>query len=366
MKTRQTAALLVVGFLLAAACAGAAPSPSTMIAPPPAKAVTSSAVSVVGTPRRNVILFIGDGMGSAQIEATRRFASGNARPLAMERLPEHGELRTGNAFGAITDSAAAATAIATGHKVANGVISVADPGDGTPLATALEILAAGGLWTGLVTVDTAITDATPAAFGAHVANRSQQSDIAAAYMGASMPNVLIGAPGGGLDEAALVSAGYEIVSEAAAEPDADHVAWLLPEERKVTLADLTRLTLRILDVSPRGFFVVIEHEGPDNWGHDNDLAGVIGAVLELDSAVAAAVAWAEGRTDTLIVVTADHETGGLVLASGVPQRGEIPNHEYTTGGHTDTPVSIFASGPGSETVTLLTDLTGLFPLLTDR
>ncbi len=140
---------------------------------------------------RNVILFIGDGMGFAQVEAAGMFATGRPGTLSFETFPFRGSVRTGNAVGEVTDSAAAATAMATGVKVGNGVISMALPGNGAPLETALERFKASGKSTGLVTT-TIITHATPAAFGAHEPSRNNYSGIADDYLNDSRPNVLLG------------------------------------------------------------------------------------------------------------------------------------------------------------------------------
>ena len=141
----------------------------------------------------NVILFIGDGMGPEQVKAASHYAGG---PLSFERLPYHGRAMTWPASNPldVTDSAAAATAMATGMKVSNGVLSVAIPGDGRPLPTILEQFKQMGRSTGLVTT-TYITHATPAAFAAHVASRDKHDLIAQDYLQRTRPDVMLG--GGG-------------------------------------------------------------------------------------------------------------------------------------------------------------------------
>ena len=146
---------------------------------------------------RNVILCIGDGMGFEQVRAAGCFANGAAGTLAFEGLPYQGQVTTRSANAAVTDSAASATAMATGQKVDNGVISMAYPGNHGELETLLEFFRDRGKRTGLVTT-TYMTHATPAAFGAHEPSRSNTSQIAADYLNQTLPTVLLGGGGNGM------------------------------------------------------------------------------------------------------------------------------------------------------------------------
>lgn len=318
---------------------------------------------------KHVILFIGDGMGAAQVEAARRFASGGQVPLLFETLPVRGDVSTANASGGVTDSAAAATAMATGHKANNGVISVALPGDGAVLPTALELHAACGHRTGLVTTNTPLTDATPAAFGAHEASRGNQAEIAADYFTSSRPNLLLGPVGSGITPEAAAAAGYEVALDEAGlvALDADqvtHVSAQLTSDTTPRLSELVQFSLDVLEEDPDGFFLFVEHEGTDNGGHGNDLGLIIDSVLELEEAFAVAEAWAEGSDDTLLVLTADHETGGLTLTGESSSAGVLPGHAFSTGGHTGVDVPLYASGPGSELLAGSIDNTRIFDALT--
>ena len=118
-----------------------------------------------------------------------------------------------------------------------------------------------------------------------------------------------------------------------------------------------------MDDNPQGFFLLVEHEGSDESGHANDLAGVISAIVELDQAVQTALYWATGRSHTLIVVLSDHETGGLEVLESEPTAGQIPSHRYTTTGHSNANVPIFAWGVGVECVSEIMDNTEVFGLL---
>lgn len=127
----------------------------------------NDASAIPGSGAKNVILFIGDGMGFGHLRAARCFKNGNPAPLVLETLPESAELTTFSASDAITDSAAGATAMATGRKVYDGVLSVALPGDGSDLLTVLERRKALGNATGLVTILVcSMADGEPTAPGA--------------------------------------------------------------------------------------------------------------------------------------------------------------------------------------------------------
>lgn len=321
---------------------------------------------VVAPKAKNVILLIADGYGATAIDATRRFVNGNSAPLAFETLPHQAWVSTNNAHNQVTESAAAATAMATGHKVDEAVISVALPGDGADLKTALEVQRDRGKRTAIVTTHTEITDATPAAFAGHAANRSSSSEIVATYLSETRPNVMFGFSGPSASEAQV--AGYTVVetAEQLAALDLDvehHVSGQFTESTVPPLKDMALVALDILEDSPEGFFAVIENEETDSANHSNDLPRMLAGAVEFHEAVAAVMAWAKGRDDTLIIVGTDHETGGLQLAEGVSAAGVVPAHTYTTSGHTGADVRFFAGGVGAAELTGRMENTDLFALL---
>jgi alkaline phosphatase len=171
----------------------------------------SPAVSSMAAQPKNVILFIGDGMGFEQVKAARCY---NGGPLSFEELPSKAECTTYSANSTVTDSAAAGTAIATGVKVDNYVISREFPGNGADLQTSLEYSKALGKKVGLITT-TYLTHATPAAFGAHAADRNYTSEIASDYLTQSKPNLLFGGGGYGLSPETTTAAGYSVVTDTA-------------------------------------------------------------------------------------------------------------------------------------------------------
>jgi len=320
-------------------------------------------------PIRNVILCIGDGMGPEQVKAARCY---NGTNLLFETFPFGSALTTTPADGGVTDSAAAATALATGHKAYNGVVSLAYPGDGSERETLLEFFSKVDKSVGLVTTSY-LTDATPACFGAHEVSRENRAEIANDYLCQTRPNVLLGGGGNGIDADAARAAGYQVVTNAASlaglrNRGADHVAGLfgygampyvydglgdLP-----SLPQMTDAALGLLSGDPDGFFLMVEGGRIDHACHANDLARCVSETLAFDEAVRVVVAWAKERSDTLVLVTADHETGGLSVLSDNGE-GVLPEAAWSTGGHTGTAVPVYGLGVNAERTSLLSDNTEL-------
>lgn len=320
---------------------------------------------------RNVILFIGDGMGFGHLDAARSFANGNTAPLVMETLPVQRRMDTRNALGQITDSAAGATAFATGRKVSNAVLSLALPGDGRPLPSALELRQASGAVTGLVTRETPIVDATPAAFAAHRASRYDAAEIAHQIFRVTRPDFVAGVAAPFADVTAALEAGYFTLAGpdpmgvvSVAQPGLHRVAWLYENSQAPPLDELTSTALSFLSRHEGGFFLMVENEGTDTAGHANDLAHIVEAVLTFDQAVARGLAFALARQDTLVLVTADHETGGVAIDPGTARAGQLPQHTFSTFGHTSDHVPVFAFGPGAEELPQLVQNQELFGWLT--
>ena len=365
----------------------------------------------------SVILFIGDGMGPGQVDLARQAASGS--PLEMERMPISGIVTTHSANQKVTDSAAAGTALATGRKTNNGMISVSP--EGVRLETILERCQAARKSAGIITTD-ALHGATPAAFAAHVPSRGQAAEIAK-QMAHSRAQVMMGfwknqflpeAAGGsrkdGLDLIAQMRrAGYDVVftKEELAKARRPGLVGLFDDgEHAPTLAEMVRAALSRLGADANGFFLMVEGARIDWFCHDNDPAGSVRDTWQFDQAVGVGLDYARRRGRTLVVVTADHETGGLRLERPAkahalgPVKGssaEIASHlnkdrsntaqvmtewagisdltpeqvqkiktaedpagavaavlseraglSWSTKGHTATPVRVFAFGPGSE------------------
>jgi alkaline phosphatase len=344
-----------------------------------------------------VILMIGDGMGAEHIKAAGLFANGSAGSLFMETLPQRAMVVTCPAYTIvagdeskpvkITDSAAAATAMATGRKVFNGVLSVALPGNGAPLRTVLEQVAETGRRTGIVTTSY-LTDATPAAFGAHVKDRDMHREIATDYRKTSRPNVILG---GASKEKKIPltqedgkAAGYRVVSDreglrAAVKEGGEHLLGLFGpgpmcyEYDFVTttrkdydqlphLSEMTMAALDLLGREPKGFFLMVEGACIDKASHKNQLERSVYETLEFDKAVQKVAQWAANRKDTLLIVTADHETGGLSTLKG-RGKGKMPEVTWASFSHSGANVRLFAMGAGSEAIAGILDNTDVARLV---
>ncbi len=331
---------------------------------------------------RNVILFIGDGMGPEQVRAAGMYQNGSAGTLVMESFPYSSTMTTYSADSAITDSAAGATAMATGHKVDNGVLSMAIPGDSSELETLLERFHAHCKRAGLVTT-TYATHATPAAFGAHERSRSAIDNIAYDYLYQTRPDVLFGGGANGLYPSNATAAGYAVVlnrteMRAVRPPLAVPVSgqfgttdlpfeydYFIGADPGYTtlphLSEMVGMALAILEHAPDGFFLMVEGGRIDHAGHANDIARNVFEVLEYDRAVEVAYTWAISRTDTLIIVTADHETGGLnVIANN--GAGNFPTVTWASTGHTAANVPVYAWGVNAELAPYVTDNTDIHRL----
>ncbi len=325
----------------------------------------------------NVILLIGDGMGHEQIRAAGMYAYGEEGTLVFESFPHQTRMTTYSADHKITDSAAAATAMATGRKVNNGVISVARPGDESDVPTILEQMQSLKKSTGLVTT-VPITHATPAGFGAHDGSRQSDWEIAKDYMERSRPEVLLGGGSIGMAKVTADSSGYLFFRTAKALRNHDteaneRICGLfgieIPFESEGVgdfphLSQMAEMALKVLDNDPDGFFLMIEG-GKIDWAcHDNHLPRTIGEIVEFERAVRVVLNWAKNRDDTLIVVTADHETGGLqvVRNNGI---WNYPTVRWSTKGHTATKVPVYACGKSSELFVGLMDNTDIFHFILD-
>ena len=326
---------------------------------------------------KNVIFCIGDGMGFEQVKAAGMYLDGEEGSLFFETFPCSGEVTTCSADKEITDSAAAATALATGVKVNNGVISLRLPGDGGKLTTLLEYFKAEGKKVGLVST-TYISHATPAAFGAHAKSRGNHEEIIDCYLTKTKPDVLLGGAKT-IKPQAAVEAGYTVVTDRTdlMAVDTNAIARLsgqfgkdhLPFEAKGKtdlphLSEMTEVALDILDNGTEGFFLMIEGGRIDHAGHKNLLKENIYETIEFANTVRKVYQWAQDRKDTLIIVTADHETGGLQVTEN-NGKNVLPDVTWSTKKHTAANVPLFAWGRKAKLFAGQIDNTDFFELITD-
>ncbi|GMR11995.1 MAG: hypothetical protein BMS9Abin29_0181 [Gemmatimonadota bacterium] len=307
----------------------------------------------------SVIVLIADGAGVSHWTLAD-FASDE---LAIGRMPVAGLVNTRGADHEVTGSAPGASALATGVRTFMGAISV--DMDTVPQETVLELAHEQGWATGLITT-TWLTDATPAAFASHVPSRGQMAEIFQQMIDLPV-NVLLG--GGsrllplaraqlGLDLRTPAMERYTFVETEddlarVSRGDASMVLGFFAEgdmplapDRSPNLAEMTAAALRILEKDPDGFFLMAENEGSDTEAHRNSSREVLTAeMLGFDAAVGVALDYQRRHPDTLVLVTADHETGGVQLTRN-DEREIVMG--YATTDHTGAFVPLFASGPGAE------------------
>lgn len=355
-------------LLLLAACASLPPHPSASVEPRV----------------RNLILVIGDGMGPQQVSLLDLYARrapqspyAGRRP-AMFRLADMGVIglsATDPSDGLVVDSACSATQLALGLPSISEVIGVDATGE--PQPTILQRAEAAGKWTGLVS-DTRLTHATPAAFAAHQPHRSLE-DAIASQMLASGAEVLLsggvrhfipGDPGPAVDQHGIPFAvergrtddlnlldqaradGYALAFDragldAAVAAEARILGLFSPsgmmnaiDERATrsatdrtepSLREMTQAALTVLERAPDGFFLMVE-SGQIDWAcHSNDTGWLLQEMLRIDETIDAILDWAAPRDDTLVIVTADHETGGFGLSYSMfdlPEPRELPGAAF--------------------------------------
>lgn len=322
-----------------------------------------------GRQTKNIILLIGDGMGTTQLTAGYTANEGN---LYMTSMPYSGFVTTQSADNYITDSAAAGTAFSTGERTYKGAISV--DMDKQPLTTILEIAEREGKSTGLVS-SSAITHATPASFIAHNESRNNYEEIAADFLETEI-DIFIGGGKSHFEDREddrnllkeLEEKDYQIF-DAIKEADNTNKApmailtadkhnprWT---ERGEIVPEGTKKAINVLKQNDEGYFLMVEGSQIDWGGHDNNTTRIVEELLDFDRAVGKALEAAMQDEETLVIVTSDHETGGMSLENGDFKKGEI-SAKYTSGGHTGVMVPVFAFGPGAEHFTGVMKNTDIF------
>ena len=331
-------------FILCAGLAGCAASAPTQPDP--------------SAPRpKSIIFLIADGSGAAHFTVAQMV---RGTSFQIGRMTTTGLVATSPvADSRVTDSAAAATAFATGHLTKYRGVGV--DAEGTPRETILELGEKLGKSTGLVTT-TNFFDATPAAFAAHTPSR-YEADLIVGQMLSSGAEVIIG---GGLtrfgvegrpaiDDVAA-SAGYTLARTAAELRTAggDRLLGVFTTQKfeadfpEARLPELTRVALERLSRDSDGFFLLVEHEGPDGASHNKESESFLSSIVSFDEAVGVALDYAATRNDVLVLVTGDHETGGLQIHG--EKEAEL-RLAWATGSHTGEAIPLFSIGPGAETLT---------------
>ncbi len=312
------------------------------------------AISQNNTKPKNIILLVGDGMGLSEISASLYF---NEKPSNFLRFNTVGLSMTSSAKELITDSAAGATAFASGIKTYNGAVGV--DLEMNPTETIVEHISKADIATGLVTTSS-VVHATPAAFYAHQESRRMYNEIAEDLVKSDIDFFA----GGGLqyfqnrkDSLDLIKqlqeANFEIHTEKLPTKISEKKQAILlapdgmpkmSEKRGNFLTNATMLAIGQLSKNENGFFLMVEGSQIDWGGHDNDAEYLINEMIDFDKTIGAVLDFAKNNGETLVIVTADHETGGFTLsADGINYNKIIAS--FSTTGHSATMVPVFAQGP---------------------
>lgn len=306
---------------------------------------------------RNVILLIGDGMGIDQLYSG---IVASPHPLNIERFSICGFSKTNSANHFATDSGAAATAIACGVKTNNGLIGMS--ADSVTVKSIFELAKEHQLSTGIV-ASSSLTHSTPAAFVSHQTSYDMYDEIASDYFKSGI-DVFVGGgkryfekreDGQNISEQ-LKSKGYQICYSL---PDFinakgpkvagflyDDQAPPLPQ-RSTMLPDASKTAIQLLSPNKKGFILLIEGAQIDWACHDGNIQQLVREIIDFDSAIGKALDFAERDKHTLVIVTGDHETGGLALTDAKPGTDSI-QATFLTKQHTGSLVPIFAFGPGAQ------------------
>jgi len=305
---------------------------------------------------KNVILLISDGAGFSEFWAA---ATANGGYLNATNIKHVGFSNTAPANDYNTDSAAGATAMATGEKTNNRYIGMDK--DGKKIPDLPEILAEMGVRSGIVSNDK-ITGATPSSFFAHRTERDQSDSIALDLQHSPVSLVIGGYPQAfGANQDAISNkvkaSGFEVFKGIDKLPT-------YKEHKKVICFDADRkednfrLIERVFDQSvnflsadnKEGFFLIMEGAKIDGGGHSNNIKQCIDEYLSFDKVIGKALKFADDNGETLVLITSDHETGGLILFDGDYKTGKVTG-TFTTNDHTGLPVPLLSYGPGAENFT---------------
>lgn len=325
-----------------------------------------------GRKPRKVVFLIGDGMGLTQISGAMSQYSGKN---AFARFPVIGLSKTSSARHYITDSGAGATAFSIGKKTYNGAIGV--DADTLPCPTLFELAKQKGLTTGVVATSS-IQHATPASFYAHVKYRGMYDSISTFLLNGNCDVAI----GGGASfvfnradqrnlSAELKEEGFEVINDSVLKPvQASKYIYLMAKDEMKTMAEgrgsylsqATSQAIGTLNKNKKGFMLMVEGSQIDWGGHNNDYTYMATELWDFNEAINAVLDMAAQDKDMLVVVTADHETGGLTLTDAANPLGFTPS--YATKHHTGVMVPVFAYGPGAELFSGIYENTEIFNKLT--
>ena len=311
------------------------------------------------TQAKNVILLIGDGMGPEQIKAGEHF---KGEKLSMQNFPYMTQVETRSASDAVTDSAAAATALATGNRTTNGMVGM--DAEGNTFETIVDIAHNLGKRTGIIATEE-LNGATPMGFSAHADARGKTSELLESAATSSNVNLFASYLIPAKYQNFFKDEGYEKlqIADDISESTSEKVfgSYLIPatydsmaaEGGYVAFDRLVTEALEYLSKDEDGFFLMAEGSHIDHGGHENNICYMLEELIAFDNAVQAVLEWAKNRDDTVVIVTADHETGGLSLQEGTTHEemqntydsnGQGTCYSWGTKGHTGVDVNLYING----------------------
>ena len=363
---------------------------------PEGKPLSQKAIIPIKNKPKNIILLISDGMSLTQVSTYRLLKGGPNERIAVDKFPVSGIVLTHSENAIVTDSASSATAFSTGRKTNNGALGLDE--DNKILENFTEIIDRYGYVSSLISTSE-ITHATPAAYASHVDLRWKTDEISLQMMESKvmtilgggrhffLPEDLGGKRSDGLNLLEQMESSRMVMTEKKELDSFDHsdlgkVVGLFADE---ALRDKEKPENHVLEPSSsemlnfainrsekfnengcKGFFIMLEGSQVDWAGHANDLNYLKREMQDFDEAVELALDYATQNPDTLVIATADHETGGLLIESSSPTNYTAPEVKFSFntgigyGSHTGVPVPVYAYGPGSENFTGTLDNTDIF------
>lgn len=363
---------------------------------PEGKPLSQKAIIPIKNKPKNIILLISDGMSLTQVSTYRLLKGGPNERIAVDKFPVSGIVLTHSENAIVTDSASSATAFSTGRKTNNGALGLDE--DNKILENFTEIIDRYGYVSSLISTSE-ITHATPAAYASHVDLRWKTDEISLQMMESNvmtilgggrhffLPEDLGGRRSDGLNLLEQMESSRMVMTEKKELDSFDHsnlgkVVGLFADE---ALRDKEKPENHVFEPSSsemlnfainrsekfnengcKGFFIMLEGSQVDWAGHANDLNYLKREMQDFDEAVELALDYATQNPDTLVIATADHETGGLLIESSSPTDYTAPEVKFSFntgigyGSHTGVPVPVYAYGPGSENFTGTLDNTDIF------
>ena len=363
---------------------------------PEGKPLSQKAIIPIKNKPKNIILLISDGMSLTQVSTYRLLKGGPNERIAVDKFPVSGIVLTHSENAIVTDSASSATAFSTGRKTNNGALGLDK--DNKILENFTEIIDRYGYVSSLISTSE-ITHATPAAYASHVDLRWKTDEISLQMMESNvmtilgggrhffLPEDLGGKRSDGLNLLEQMESSRMVMTEKKELDSFDHsdlgkVVGLFADE---ALRDKEKPENHVFEPSSsemlnfainrsekfnengcKGFFIMLEGSQVDWAGHANDLNYLKREMQDFDEAVELALDYATQNPDTLVIATADHETGGLLIESSSPTDYTAPEVKFSFntgigyGSHTGVPVPVYAYGPGSENFTGTLDNTDIF------